>query len=63
MKLREAVLAVRDCGTTNMFDLPKVAELAETFGYEEEATWLRDRKNQKTYSALLFQGDAGKWPE
>ena len=58
--------AVRRSGLTNMFDRPRVAELAEFFGFEETASWVE--ANRAAFAQGIFQGfvaedDGGSPPE
>jgi len=46
--------AVRHSGATNMFDRPRVIELAEMMGFEETAAWVREHRGD--YARLLFNG-------
>ncbi|OQA94665.1 MAG: hypothetical protein BWY25_02707 [Chloroflexi bacterium ADurb.Bin222] len=50
----EGLEAVRLSGATNMFDRPRVIELAEVMGYDETAAWVRDHRS--AYAHLLFAG-------
>ncbi len=50
----EGLEAVRRSGITNMFDRPRVIEIAEMMGYDETAEWLASNRN--LYSQGLFQG-------
>ena len=50
----EGLEAVRQSGDTNMFDRPRVIELAEMMGYDETAEWVRDHRSE--YARLLFAG-------
>ena len=50
----EGLEAVRQSGATNMFDRPRVIELAEMMGYDETAEWVRT--NRDRYARLLFHG-------
>ena len=50
----EGLEAVRQSGYTNMFDRPRVIELAEMMGYDETAAWVRDHRSD--YARLLFAG-------
>ena len=50
----EGLEAVRQSGETNMFDRPRVIELAEMMGYDETADWVRDHRSE--YARLLFAG-------
>jgi hypothetical protein len=49
----EGLEAVRHSGITNMFDRPRVIEIAEMMGYYETAEWLISNRN--LYSQGLFQ--------
>jgi hypothetical protein len=46
--------AVRESALTNMLDRPAVAEIAEEFGFDETARWVRANKEQ--YACGIFQG-------
>jgi len=65
VKVPKAVLdgleAVRRSGLTNMLDRPVVAQLAEEFGFEEAARWIRARP--KDFAAGIFQGFAAREEE
>jgi len=50
----EGLEAVRQSGETNMFDRPRVIELAEMMGFDETAEWVRDHRSE--YARLLFAG-------
>lgn len=50
----EGLEAVRRSGLTNMFDRPRVIEIAELWGYDETAAWLRVNRN--LYAQGIFQG-------
>jgi hypothetical protein len=52
----EGLDAVRQSGLTNMLDRPRVIEIAELWGYDETAEWLR--ANSKAYSEGIFAGFA-----
>lgn len=45
---------VRRSGLTNMLDRPRVIEIAELWGYDETAAWLRE--NRRLYAEGIFQG-------
>ena len=55
-KVLEAILAVRETGWANMLDLPQVASIADQMGLAEEARWLDDPANRKTYAVGIFCG-------
>ena len=65
VKVPKAVLdgleAVRRSGLTNMLDRPVVAELAEEFGFEETARWIKTRRRE--YAVGIFHGFAAKEEE
>ena len=42
--IREQILAIRDTGLTNMFDVPMVQRLAYDRGYYELALYLEDHR-------------------
>jgi len=46
--------AIRQSGVVNMFDRPRVMELAEMWGHDETAAWVRVNRGQ--YARLLFHG-------
>jgi len=46
--------AVRRSGLTNMFDRPRVIEIAELWGYDAAAAWLR--VNRALYAQGIFRG-------
>ena len=58
VKVPKAVLdgleAVRRSGLTNMLDRPVVAELAEEFGFDDAARWIRTRRRE--FAEGIFHG-------
>ena len=52
----EGIEVVRESGETNMFDIWRVASLAQRFGYPETAAWLLEEENQKAYVRGMLQG-------
>ena len=46
--------AVRRSGLTNMLDRPVVAELAEEFGFDDAARWIRTRRRE--FAEGIFHG-------
>jgi len=46
--------AVRRSGLTNMLDRPRVIEIAELWGYDATAAWLRVNRNLHVQG--IFQG-------
>ena len=50
----EGLEAVRQSGLSNMLDRPRVIEIAELWGYDETAEWLRAHRDR--YAVGLFAG-------
>lgn len=50
----EGLEAIRQRGYTNMFDRPRVIELAELLGYAETAEWVRSQR--VSYAVGVFAG-------
>ena len=55
-KVREQILAIRDTGLTNMFDVPVVQRLAYERGFYELVLYLED--HQKEYVHFILTGEA-----
>ena len=55
-KVKEQILAIRDTGLTNMFDIPAVQRLAYERGYYELVCWLEDHR--KEYARFIMTGEA-----
>lgn len=53
-KIKEQILAIRDSGETNMFDVRKVQEIALREGYDELLVYLAD--NVGAYSTFILTG-------
>jgi hypothetical protein len=53
-KIKEHILAIRDTGETNMFDVRKVQEIALREGYNELLVYLAD--NVGAYSRFILTG-------
>ena len=53
-EVREGILAVRDTGRTNMFDVDAVKKIAYELGYEEAADWIENHEGE--YVAGIFEG-------
>ena len=45
-KVKEQILAIRDTGLTNMFDIPMVQRLAFDRDFYELVLWLEDHKRE-----------------
>ena len=54
-KVKEQILAIRDTGLTNMFDLPVVQCLAYERDFYELVCWLED--HQKEYVRFILTGE------
>ncbi len=54
--IREQILAIRDTGLTNMFDIPMVQRLAYERGYYELVCWLDEHR--KEYVHFILTGEA-----
>ena len=53
-EIKEQILAIRDTGETNMFDVRKVQEIALREGYNELLVYLAD--NVGAYSRFILTG-------
>ena len=53
--IRRQILAVRDTGRTNMFDVNMVQHIAYEMGYYELVCWLEDRKEE--YVKFIMTGE------
>jgi hypothetical protein len=54
--IKEQILAIRDSGVTNMFDLPRVQHEAYVRGFYELVLYLEEHKAE--YSRFILTGDA-----
>lgn len=54
-KIREQILAIRDTGLTNMFDVPMVQRLAFERDMYELVVWLEDHR--KEYVRFIIYGE------
>ena len=54
--IREQILAIRDTGFNNMFDVPMVRRLAYDRGYYELVLYLEDHR--KEYAHFILTGEA-----
>ena len=54
-KVKQQILAIRDTGLTNMFDLPVVQRLAYERDFYELVCWLED--HQKEYVRFILTGE------
>ena len=53
--VRKQILAVRDTGETNMFDVPMVQQIANRLGYYELVLFLIDHR--KEYAHFIMTGE------
>ncbi len=54
--VREQILAIRDTGLTNMFDVPTVQRLAYDRGYNELVCYLEEHRSE--YAHFILTGEA-----
>lgn len=54
--IREQILAIRDTGRTNMFDVPMVQRIADEMGFYELVCWLKDHRRE--YAHFIMTGEA-----
>lgn len=54
-KVRDQILAIRDTGLTNMFDVNAVQKLAYDRGFYELVIWLEDHR--KEYVRFVMYGE------
>ena len=55
-RVKEQILAIRDTGLTNMFDLPVVQRLAYQRDFFELVTFLEDHRSE--YVHFILTGEA-----
>lgn len=55
-KVREQILAIRDTGLTNMFDVPMVQQLAYERDLFELVLYLEDNRDE--YIRFILHGDS-----
>jgi len=53
--IRMQILAIRESGVTNMFDLPRVSQEAYTRGFHELVIYLNDHKAD--YCRFILTGE------
>ena len=54
--IRDQILAIRDTGLTNMFDIPMVQRLANDRGYYELVCYLEEHRRE--YAHFIMSGEA-----
>lgn len=57
-KIKKQILAIRDSGVTNMFDVKRVQYEANLKGFHELVLYLEE--NKAGYSRFILTGDTGK---
>ena len=55
-KVKDQILAIRDTGLTNLFDIPMVQRLAYERGYFELVCYLEEHR--KEYAHFIITGEA-----
>lgn len=55
-EIKNEILAVRETGATNMFDVGTVREIAIQLAFDELADFPSDRKNHKAYCNFILTG-------
>ncbi len=55
-KVKEQILAIRDTGLTNMFDIPMVQRLAYERGFYELVCWLEEHRKEYAHFILTGEG-------
>ena len=54
-KIKEQILAIRDTGLTNMFDVATVQRIAYDMGFHELVVYLEE--NRKEYARFILTGE------
>ena len=54
--LKEQIIAVRDTGKTNMFDIAYVQRIAYEMELYELVEFLEDRNNRAAYTSFILHG-------
>lgn len=57
-KVKEQIIAIRDTGLTNMFNLPCVQRLAFDRNYYEQVVFIEEHK--KEYVHFIMTGETGE---
>lgn len=55
-KVRKQILAIRDTGLANMFDVSTVQRIANDMGFYELVVYLEE--NRKEYAQFILTGEA-----
>ncbi len=56
--IRLQILAIRESGATNMFDIPRVRQEAYSQGFHELVNYLNDYKTE--YARFILTGEEGE---
>ena len=56
-KVKEQILAIRDTGLTNMFDVPMVQRLAYERGYYELVCYLEEHRKEDAHFIMTGEAD------
>ena len=56
-KVKEPILAIRDTGLTNMFDVPMVQRLAYERGYYELVCYLEEHRKESAHFIMTGEAD------
>lgn len=56
-KIKEQILAVRETGLTNMFDINGVMFIAYRNNFYELVVYLSEKENRKEYSHFIMTGE------
>lgn len=56
-EIREQILAVRDTGRTNMFDVPSVMSIANEMKLFDLVSFLTESNNKRVYCKFILYGD------
>ena len=55
-KVKEQILAIRDTGLTNMFDIPVVQRLAYERDFYELVCWIEDHRKEYVHFIMTGEG-------
>ena len=56
-KVKEQILAIRNTGLTNMFDIPVVQRLAYDRGFYEAVNWIEEHRQEYVHFILTGEAD------
>jgi len=55
--IRKQILAVRETGRTNMFDIRMVNQVAFELGFDDLVEFLKTRANREVYCHFILTGE------